>query len=58
MYLIPGSPRLVNKIGGKMTTGKYKKREIQLTGRESGRVELHVSLSTEKGREVNLVKLL
>ena len=49
MHLVPGSLRLVNKIGGKMATGKYKTREIQLTGRESGRVELHVWLSTEQG---------
>ena len=42
MHLVPGSLRLENKIGGKMATGKYKRREIQLTGRESGRVELHV----------------
>ena len=45
MHLVPGSLRLVNKIGGKMATGKYKTREIQLTGRESGRVELHVWLT-------------
>ena len=45
MHLVPGSLRLVNKIGGKMATGKYKTREIQLTGWESGRVELHVWLT-------------
>ena len=45
MHLVPGSLRLVNEIGGKMAKGKYKTREIQLTGRESGRVELHVWLT-------------
>ena len=45
MHLVPGSLRLVNEIGGKMAKGKSKPREIQLTGRESGRVELHVWLT-------------